>query len=37
MAKPKAKSKKMGRSDPVEEEKKAEAKVAVELRPKKEE
>jgi hypothetical protein len=37
MAKPKAKSKKMSPTDPVEEEEKAKAEVEAELRPKKEE
>jgi hypothetical protein len=37
MAKPKAKSKKMSPTDPIEEEEKAEAKVEPELRSKKEE
>jgi hypothetical protein len=37
MAKPKAKSKKMSPTDPVEEEEKAEAEVEAELRPEKEE
>jgi hypothetical protein len=37
MAEPKAKSKKMSPTDPVEEEEKAEAEVEAELRPEKEE
>jgi hypothetical protein len=37
MGEPKAKSKKMDPTDPVEEEEKAEAEVEVELRPEKEE
>jgi hypothetical protein len=37
MAEPKAKSKKMGLTDPVKEEEKAEAEVEAELRPEKEE
>jgi hypothetical protein len=37
MAEPKVKSKKMGPTDPVEDEEKAKAKVEAELRPEKEE